>query len=108
MGMRPSVTVFYGIDYGLSLDADQVLVMEKLAEHTGSGVEAVPYGHADLTRWGLATTRSLDRGGSYQPVELPDREVYDGSDDILELSDFCKANGLPWKEPKWWAVPYYG
>lgn len=123
MGMRPRVTVFYGIDYDDSqqekfegdeegidkLDPRHPALLYYLGTPAGCGVEVVRYGHQDYRRYGLAVTNTVDRGKDFGAVEITDPIGPVNYARVWRiLKDYCAEFGLPWKEPKWWAVPYYG
>lgn len=125
MGQRASVITLYGICYPADSegaakiqDGDEshregspAWMASNLYREARDGVEVIPFGYYDYPGYALALEDSADYGDDWLPLEiggdphLGDRRHGDGQ---AALKAFCEKHGLPWEEPKWWAVPYYG
>ncbi len=118
MSNHAKVTVFYGICYSHDSEAAHKIrggdcevkgsptwMYANACHDAHEGVELVQFGYYGLPGFALAVEGTVDEGEDWQPVEIGAID-----DDVLwiELKEYCEKHGLPWSEPQWWAVPYYG
>lgn len=130
MSSRAKVVVFYGICYeqdsgdaakfrssddGASEGEDSPAWMAANLYREGrDGVEVVHFGHYDYPGFAVAILGTVDYGESWKPLEIRSlQSLLETRNSHLigtpdDLKAFCERHGLTYRQPKWWAVPYYG
>jgi hypothetical protein len=117
MGMDARADVFFGIVYESGTDdcdrfkyVDDELIRGSpswLADHDGyEGLRVVRIGWCDEPSYALAIDSSYIFGLDWTETELPDTSHPPEQAYLLKL--YCGRWCLPYKEPKWYAAPYYG
>ncbi len=122
MGSRAKVVTLYGIcyeyggtDHAIIENADTDEPVEGSPRwlldsgKTYVGVQIVPFGHYDCCGFALAAVGTVKMGRDWQPLELPSVEPGQQPDAAFSnLMAYCEKHGLTFRDPDWWAVPYYG
>lgn len=73
-------------------------------ESAGCLVDAHCSGEYPMFYVAVKASQTVNRRG--YPEEIKSLEV--GADWEAKLRAFCEALGVPWSQPKWWLVSYWG